>query len=164
MKLYQSARIKEENELRKKYGLKNKREIWKTQAKVDYYRGRAKALAKRPLEEQENLFSKLKAIGLKTDAISDVLDLKVEDILKRRLSTIVAQKKLANTPKQARQMIVHKKILINNKVVSSPGYLVLVAEEDKIKVKKKEKKPKPIKEDEGGEAQVVDIIENKEEK
>ncbi len=36
-KPFESQRIKEENELVKKYGLKNKKEIWKTIAKVNYY-------------------------------------------------------------------------------------------------------------------------------
>lgn len=153
MKSFQKARILEENELAKKYALKNKREIWKTQAKVDYYRGRAKALAKQPLEEQEAFFKKLKALGLKTSAIADVLDLKIEDLLRRRLTTIVSQKKLANTPQHARQMIVHKKILVNGKVVNAPSYLVPVSEEDKITVKQKEKKPKPAVKEEPAEVQ-----------
>ncbi|MFH1803018.1 MAG: 30S ribosomal protein S4 [archaeon] len=143
MKPFEAGRIKEENELRKKYALKNKREIWKTQAKVDYYRGRAKALANKPHEEQEVLFKKLQALGLKVESIADVLGLKVEDILKRRLPTVVSEKKLADTVKQARQMVVHKKIKINNKVVSAPSYLVPVSEEKKIEVKKKAKKAKP---------------------
>ncbi|MFH1290691.1 MAG: hypothetical protein ABIH92_04765 [Nanoarchaeota archaeon] len=90
MKAFEAARIKEENELKKKYALKNKREIWKAQAKIDYYRGRAKALAKKPHEEQEVLFNKLKSLGLKVETIADVLGLKVEDILKRRLTTVVS--------------------------------------------------------------------------
>lgn len=142
MKAFQAGRIKEENELKKKYGLKNKTEIWKTKAKVDYYRGRAKALAKAPLEEQEVLFKKLRAIGLNVSNISEVLDLQVENVLDRRLATVVAKKKLANTPQQARQMITHKKILVNGKVVSSPSYLVPVAFENNISLKVKQKKPK----------------------
>ncbi|MBU0466205.1 MAG: 30S ribosomal protein S4 [Nanoarchaeota archaeon] len=147
MKPFEKERIKEEEQLKKKYALKNKKELWKTQAKVEYCRGRAKALAKKPLEEQEILFRKLKALGLNTNTIADVLDLQVEDILKRRLPTVVAQKKLADTTRQARQMVVHKKILINKKVVNSPSYLVPLSEENKITLKKKAKKPKPKKEE-----------------
>lgn len=142
MKAFQSERIKEENELRKKYGLKNKTEIWKTKAKVDYYRGRGKALAQAPLEEQEVLFRKLRAIGLNVNNISEVLGLQIENVLDRRLSTIVAKKKLANTVRQGRQMITHKKILVDGKVVSAPSYLVPVTLEGKISVKVKQKKPK----------------------
>lgn len=142
-KLFQTNRIKEENELMKKYALKNKTEIWKTLAKVDYYRHRAKALAYASPEEQEVFFKKLKNIGLNANAIADVLSLQVEDLLKRRLPTIVAQKNLANTPQHARQLVFHKKVLINGKVVNSPSYLVRVDEESSIRIKTKKQKTKP---------------------
>jgi small subunit ribosomal protein S4 len=142
IQIFHRERIDEENTLVKKYGLKNKTEIWKTQAKINYYRRRAKELARKPHEEQEIFFNKLKALGLNVETISDVLDLKVENLLDRRLSTVVVKKKLATTAKQARQLIVHKKILINGKALSSPSYLVKVAEENTISLKKKVKKPK----------------------
>ena len=142
MKPFEKSRIAEENKLKEEYGLKNKKELWKAKAKVDYFRNRAKDLAKRPIEEQEILFNKLKALGLNTSNIAEVLDLKVENLLERRLPTVLTQKKLANKVKQARQMVVHKKILIHGNVVNSPGYLVPVAEENEISVKLKKKKPK----------------------
>ena len=147
LKPFEAVRIKEENEIAKKYGLKNKTEIWKAIAKVNYYRGRAKALANRPHEEQKVLFKKLQALGLKVETISDVLDLEVENLLQRRLQTVVAQKKLADTVKQARQMITHKRVKINGRTVNAPSYLVPIAEENKIEIKKKEKKAKPVVED-----------------
>ncbi len=134
-KMFQSVRIKDENLLVKEFGLKNKREIWKTQAKIDYYRTRAKALAKSPMEEQKVLFGKLQALGLKIHTIADVLGLKVEDLLNRRLPTVLVKKGLATKVKQARQFVVHKKVLVNNQVMDSPGYLVPVAFESSIKVK-----------------------------
>lgn len=140
--IFEAERIKEENALVKKYGLKNKLEIWKALAKVNYYRGRAKELAKLPIEEQEVFLNKLKVLGLKVENMADVLGLKVEDILERRLSTVVMKKKLASAAKGARQMVVHKKILIGGKVVSSPSYLIPVAQEGLISVKKKDRKPK----------------------
>ena len=39
-------------------------------------------------------------------------------------------------------MVVHKRILIDGKVVNSPSYLVHVSEENLISVKKKVKAPK----------------------
>jgi len=83
---------------------------------------------------------------LGVESVADVLALTVEDILKRRLSTVVAGKGLADTAKQARQMITHKRILVKGKVVNVPSYLVKVEEEDKINLKKKVKKPKLIAE------------------
>ncbi len=138
-KLYEKSRINEENVLVSRYGLKNKREVWKTIAKVSYYRRRAKSLAKSTPEEQEVLFSKLKALGLKANSIADVLALNVEDILRRRLPTIIAQKGLAQTVRQARQMVVHKNVIIEGNVVNIPSYLVSLDEESKIKVKAQKK-------------------------
>ena len=153
--IFESERIKEENVLKKNYGLKNKKEIWKTIAKVDYFRNRAKELSKKPLEEQEVLFRKLKALGLKAEGIADVLDLNVEDLLRRRLATVVSAKGLAGTPKGARQMVVHKKILVNGKLINSPSYLVPVAHEGSIKVKKKVRaKEKEVKAEEKVEEKV----------
>ena len=134
-KLYEKSRIEEENVLVARFGLKNKREIWKTLAKVSYYRRRAKALAKSSSEEQEVLFGKLRALGLKANTIADVLALSIEDLLHRRLPTIIAQRGLAQTVRQARQMVVHKNVRINGNVVNIPSYLVSLAEESQITVK-----------------------------
>jgi small subunit ribosomal protein S4 len=146
-KMFEAERIKEENILVEKYGLKNKKEVWKAQAKVDYYRGRAKTLSKKPIEEQEVFFNKMRALGLETENTADVLGLKVENILERRLPTILVKKKLANAPKQGRQMVTHKRVMINRKVMSSPSYLVPLSEENQITIKQKEKKLKVKKEE-----------------
>jgi len=141
-RLYETTRIKEENELLKEYALKSKREVWKMQAKVDYFRKRAMALAKAPSEEQKVLFSKLQALGLKTETIAEVLALKIEDLLARRLPTIVFKNNLSKTPQHARQMVVHKKVMINGNINNTPSYLVPVSEENKITLKVAAKKPK----------------------
>lgn len=134
-KAYEKARIKEEDKLVERYGLKNKREIWKTLAKINYFRTRAKELAKSSLDEQQILFNKLQMIGLNVRSIADVLALKVEDLLERRLSTVIVHKRLANTSQQARQMIVHKRVMIDNKAINIPSYLVLVSQENLISIK-----------------------------
>lgn len=146
-KAFEKARIAEENVLLKKYALKSKIEVWKMIAKVNYFRKRAMALAKSPIEEQQVLFNKLKALGLKANSIADVLALKVEDLLARRLPTVVYKKGIAKTPQEARQMVVHKRILIDKKVTDSPSYLVSLNEENKITLKKaspKKAKEKPV--------------------
>lgn len=139
-KAFEITRMRAENEMAGKYGLKSKREIWKTIAKINYFRHRAMELAKADSEEQKVLFGKLNALGLKVDSVSDVLALNIENLLNRRLQTIVTQKKLANTAKHARQMIAHKRILIDGSVVSVPSYIVSVAEEGKITVRPSVKK------------------------
>ena len=135
-KMYDKIRISDEDKLVEKYGLKNKREIWKVEAKVRYFRTRAKDLITAPEEEKKKLFGKLNVLGLNINSIADVLALNKEDLLRRRLSSVVKKLGVANTESQARQMVSHKRILINNKVVSSPGYFVRIDEESRISLKK----------------------------
>jgi len=138
---FEKARIEEEALIMKKFGLKNKREIWRADAKVKSMREKAKKLISAKSEEQKLLFNKLNKIGMNVNSLSDVLSLNKEDYLKRRLQTVIVTKKIASSPRQARQFIVHKKILVNNEIVNKPSYIVPIALEDKISLKEK-KNPK----------------------
>lgn len=140
---FDKARIDEEGEIIKEFGLKNKREIWKAEAKIKLMREKAKKLISAKPEEQKILFEKLKKIGLKIDSIADVLSLNKKDYLRRRLQTIVFTKKFALSSKAARQLITHQKVLVDGKVVNVPSYVVPVELENKITLKKIKK---PIKE------------------
>jgi len=134
-KLYDKARIENENLLLKRYGLKSKREIWKAEAAVDRIRKQAKSLITSSKEEQEKLFEKLRKIGFNIKNTADALALNKENWLKRRLQSLVVEKKLARTPKEARQLIAHKHISIGGKRINIPSYIVPVDEEDKIEIK-----------------------------
>ena len=158
--VFDKERIVSENKLLERYGLKNKKEVWKVDAKIKYFRDRAKKLITADREEQEVFFNKLKKIGLKVNDVGEVLGLDIEDLLKRRLVTVVWKKKLANTPKQARQLIVHKKITINGRVVNVPSYFVKTDEENKIEFKKKVKKGK-VKEKGAEEEKSEEVVEVK---
>ncbi|MEK6833081.1 MAG: 30S ribosomal protein S4, partial [Nanoarchaeota archaeon] len=122
--------------------LKNKREIWKAEARIKSIREKAKKLISSKPEEQQTLFNKLNKMGLKVNSISSVLSLDKQDYMRRRLQTIVIARKLASTPKQARQLIVHKKIFVDGKAVDSPSYIVPVELEKKITLKEKKKSNK----------------------
>ncbi|OYT36165.1 30S ribosomal protein S4 [Candidatus Pacearchaeota archaeon ex4484_71] len=137
---FDKARIEEEAEIKKEFGLKNKREIWRADAKIKSMREKAKKLIGAGKEEQNALFDRLKKMGLEVNSIGDVLALDKRDYLKRRLQTVIAEKGLAPTVKAARQYIVHKKVMVDGKVVDSPSYIVLVSKEDKITLKKKKVK------------------------
>lgn len=134
-KLYDADRISAENKLATQYGLKNKREIWKTEAKVRYYRTRAKKLISASGEEQKVFFDKLNEIGLPISSVADVLTLTKEDLFKRRLSYLLVKKGFATTPGQARQLITHRRVSIDAHIVNSPGYIVKVDQEKHIVVK-----------------------------
>ncbi len=120
------------------YGLRNKHELWRAKTMLSKFRGIARSLLGKSPEEREKLekqlLTKLKRMGIlhETAVLDDVLDLTVEDILERRLQTIVFRKGLAKSIYQARQFITHGHIAIGNKKVRSPGYLVLKEEEDQI--------------------------------
>ncbi|MEM4076809.1 MAG: 30S ribosomal protein S4, partial [Metallosphaera sp.] len=84
---------------------------------------------------EKQLLSKLYKIGLlksEQSSIDDVLGLEEENLLERRLQTIVHRKGLARTIYQARQLIVHGHIAVGGRKVTSPGYIVKRDEEDSI--------------------------------
>ena len=141
-KLFDRVRMDEENVLVKKYGLKNKREIWKAKTAVSGMRRRAKALIGKSDEEQRAFFDKLTKSGIKVMDVSDVLALTEENIFARRLQTFVVRKKLATTMKGARQLIVHKNVLVDGKVVNAPSFVVTLDLEDKISLKERKVKAK----------------------
>jgi len=137
---FDKMRIDEEAQIKKEFGLKNKKEIWKAEAKINSIRKRAKELIISNPVEQEAFFNRLKKIGIEVNSIADVLSLDKKDYLKRRLQTVLVSKKLATTPKSARQLITHKKVLIDGRALNSPSYIVPVELENKIKLKESKKK------------------------
>jgi len=145
-KLFDIVRIQEENELAKKYGLKNKREIWKAGSQISTIRRRAKTLIPKSEEEKEKFFKKLNNLGFSVANIADVLNLTKEDWFNRRLQTFVFKKNLAHSPEQARQLIVHKHILVNNNIVNIPSFIVTKELENKVTIKSGNKTKKETKE------------------
>ncbi len=131
-------RLDRERVLMKKYALKNKKELWRHETQLKNFRRRARRLlaarGKQAEIERAQLLQRLNRLGLlPADAVlDDVLSLTVEDVLDRRLQTIVFKKGLARTIRQARQLIVHGHIEVNGQIIRSPGYLVLKEEEDAI--------------------------------
>jgi len=137
---FDKERIDEEAKIKKEFGLKNKKEIWKAEAKIKSIREKAKKLISAGSDEQRALFDRLKKIGLEINSIADVLALEKRDYLNRRLQTILLKKKITTTSKSARQLIIHKKVLVNGNVVNSPSYIVPLKLEDKISLKQIKKK------------------------
>ena len=144
---FEKERIEEEGRIKKQYGLKNKKEIWRAEARISSIRSKAKKLISSGEEKQVDLFKRLKKFGFKVDSIADVLSLDKKDYLNRRLQTVIVTKKLATTTKTARQLITHKKVLVNGKAINSPSYIVPVELEDKISLKKTKEKKKVVKEE-----------------
>jgi len=144
---FDKNRIVEEEKIKKEFGLKNKKEIWRSESRIKLMRTLAKNLISARPEEQKKLFEKLGNLGFKAGSVAEILSLDKKDYLRRRLQTVVVVKKLARTLKEARQFITHRKVLIDGKVVDSPSYIVPVSLEGKISVKpRKEKTNKAIAE------------------
>ncbi|MFQ5975189.1 MAG: 30S ribosomal protein S4 [Candidatus Hydrothermarchaeales archaeon] len=135
---WKAERIEEEKGLQKEFGLKNKREIWKTESMLRRIRRQArKTLAARTEQEkkeEEQLLKRLIRLKVvKDDATpDDILALDTKDLLGRRLQTLVYKRGLANTIMHARQLITHGHISIKGRKVTSPGHLVSAEEEDSI--------------------------------
>ena len=138
---WQEDRIKAENELVRKYGLKNKREIWRAQTKLKKYRGQTRELLARvktgdaqSKRESDQLLMHLNRMSIlpPNSNLDDVLALETESILARRLQTLTYLKGLSSTPDQARQLISHGHIAIDDRKVTVPSYMVTKDEESKI--------------------------------
>jgi len=120
------------------FGLKTKRELWKTQTELSRVRLQARSLLALRQDERERkepiLMQSLSKIGLVNEdsTLDDVLNLQVTDLLSRRLQTIAQRKLYFKTPYQARQAIVHGHIMIGDSVVTIPSYIVKTEEETKI--------------------------------
>ena len=120
------------------FGLKTKRELWKTQTELSRVRLQARSLLALRQDERERkepiLMQSLSKIGLVNEdsTLDDVLNLQVTDLLSRRLQTIAQRKLYFKTPYQARQAIVHGHIMIGDSVITIPSYIVKTEEEAKI--------------------------------
>ena len=132
---FDKVRIEEEGEIKKEFGLKNKTEIWKADAKIKLIREKAKKLISSEESEKVAFFNRLKKLGFKVNSISDVLSLDKKDYLRRRLQTILVNKGIARTSKSSRQLITHKKVLVAGNSVNSPSYIVPTELENKITLK-----------------------------
>ncbi|MGD9963712.1 MAG: 30S ribosomal protein S4 [Thermoplasmata archaeon] len=139
---WEGERIKAENELLMKYGLKNKRELWRAQSFVRTLRSQSRELQARvrtgdkqaEVETKELLqrCARLSLLPPEGATLNDVLSLNTEAVLQRRFQTVIYRKGLAFTPKQARQFIVHGHASISGRKVTIPGYIVKRGEEDLI--------------------------------
>jgi len=122
------------------FGLRNKRELWKAQTRLSSVRKQARTLlaatAAVRAREERKLLTSLHRQGLVVEgaALDDILNLTVEDVLSRRLQSLVFKKGLAISPLHARQLVVHGHVVIGDRSITIPGYLVRTNEEGSIKL------------------------------
>jgi len=121
------------------YGLRNKHELWKASTELSRIRSQARQLLAAPAEKrakvEKQFLNSLERMGLlPTDKSLDaILNLSVQDLLNRRLQTVVWKGNLAKSPYEARQLIVHRHIMVGERIVNRPGYVVNGGDEKLIK-------------------------------
>jgi small subunit ribosomal protein S4 len=120
------------------YGLRNKKELWKAQTEIARIRNQARALLAISTDvrhdKETKLLNYLSRLGIVEDSstLDDILNLKIEDILERRLQTLVMKRSNLKSPYQARQIVVHGHVSIGDRKINLPGYLVKKDEEPQI--------------------------------
>ena len=120
------------------YGLRSKSELWKSQTKVADIRNQARELLALTVEVRQaqeiKLLNYLHTFGLVKESatLDDVLNLKLEDLLERRLQTIIMKKGISKSPQQSRQLVVHGHVSIGDRIINIPGYVVKKEEESQI--------------------------------
>ncbi len=112
------------------FGLRNKRELWKAQTDLSSVRKQARTLLAATeqvrLREEKRLLDSLRKKGLVAEGatLDDILSLTVEDVLARRLQSMVFKKGMAVSPLHARQLVTHGHVKIGARLITIPGYAV----------------------------------------
>lgn len=128
-------RLEEERKLMNMYGLKRKKELWKVASLLRGYRQRARNLAATKDEaEEKRLLERLFRLGLleKNATLNDVLGLTIENLLQRRLQTIIHLRGMANTARHARLLITHGHISVEGRRIMFPSFMITRDVEGKI--------------------------------
>ena len=147
------------------FGLRTKRELWKAHTELSRVRHQARSLLALRQEEREEkepiLMKSLARIGLVSGAASldDVLNLQVDDLLSRRLQSIVTRKLGFKTPYQARQAIIHGHVMISDRKVDIPSYIVTLDEENEIHFSPESKIPEMLEKSKQSEPKPAQINE-----
>lgn len=135
---FDTERFEQELELIGAFGLRNKRELWRHSTELSNYRRQARQmLALTPSERQQlekELVDKLAKIGILAEepSLDRVLDLTLDNILERRLQTIVFRKGMAASMHHARQLVTHGHIALDSARVTTPARLITIGEADRI--------------------------------
>jgi small subunit ribosomal protein S4 len=135
---FDSDRFEQELQLIGSYGLRNKRELWRHRTDLSNYRRNARNLLALHAGErgqfEKEIVDKLVRLGIltKEPTLDNVLDLTLENMLERRLQTIVFRKGLASSMHHARQLVTHGHIALDDAKVKTPSRIISISEKDRI--------------------------------
>ena len=125
------------------YGLRNKREMWRVQLTLAKLRKAARELLTledgdaRRVFEGDALIRRIVKLGLLSRnerKLDYVLGLTINQFMERRLQTVVAQKKLANSIHHARVLIRQRHIAVGKQLVDIPSFMVRLASEPHVQI------------------------------
>jgi small subunit ribosomal protein S4 len=140
---WNKTEIEENKILRREYGLNIQKELLIAESFLKKYKNIAKHLiadtSEQGQKEKKQMMDKLFKLGLLSSdsALDSVLSLTIRDILNRRLQSVIFRKGLARSMKQARQFITHRHVMVAEKEITSPSYLVSSEEEAQLNFKTK---------------------------
>ncbi|GCA62046.1 ribosomal protein S4/S9, eukaryotic/archaeal [Kipferlia bialata] len=126
-------RLDAELKLCGEFGLRCKREIWRSQFTLRKIRATARSLLAldekdpRRMFEGEALLRRMHRSGIladEKDRLDYVLTLTVEDLLNRRLQSVILAKGMASSVHHARVLIRQGHIRVGGQVVNAPSFLV----------------------------------------
>jgi small subunit ribosomal protein S4 len=135
---YDITRLEEELKLIGAYGLRNKRELWRTRTELSTLRRRAREmLSMDPIERadaESAMIRKLHNQGLVPErgTLEHILELAVQDLLERRLQTVIFRRGLAKSLFQSRQLIAHGHVAVEGRKMKAPGHTLTIHEEEKL--------------------------------
>jgi small subunit ribosomal protein S9e len=138
---FEKERLDAELKIVGEFGLRNKRELWRVQMVLSKMRSRARELLTldeadpRRLFEGEALLRRMFKYGFLTEdqnKLDYVLALTPQDVLERRLQTLVFKLGLAKSIHHARVLIRQKHIRVGKQIVNVPSFLVQVESQKHI--------------------------------
>merc|ERR1712169_121834 len=132
---FEKERLDAEMKLLGEYGLKNKREVWRVNLQVAKMRKAARELLTLDEHDPKRIFEgaallrRLHSYGILPEnqkQLDYVLGLTVNNILERRLQTLVFKQGFAKSVHQARVFIRQRHINVGKQLVDIPSFLVRV--------------------------------------
>ncbi|SRR3989338_3404491 len=134
-KPYDKERIDREKKLLSFYGLRRKKEIRRAESILRNFRRRARTLqASANATKERELIDKLATLGVEVKSLDEILSVSLEQLMDRRLQSVVFKKGMANSMKHSRQLILHGHVMISGRRLSWPSYIVRSSEDGLIKV------------------------------
>mmetsp|Transcript_1420 Transcript_1420/g.2358 ORF Transcript_1420/g.2358 Transcript_1420/m.2358 type:complete len:190 (-) Transcript_1420:49-618(-) len=138
---FEKERLDNEMKVVGEFGLKNKRELWRIQLMLAKMRKNARELltldekSPKRIFEGAALLRRCTRLGLLDEdkrELDYVLAIKSQDIMSRRLQTLVFKQNLAKSLHHARVLIKQRHIRVGRQMVNIPSFLVRVDSEKHI--------------------------------